>query len=354
MEMKKDIAVISFSEKGEELGNRIAAGLRDPYGANVTAERCRHGGLSRWTSENFEKTALVFIGSCGIAVRAVAPFVASKMTDPAVVVLDETGKYCISLLSGHIGGANDLVRLIAGLTGAEPVITTATDRNGVFSVDGWASSMGMKIYDSRNILPVADKLLSGNTVTMVSEVEISGAVPEGVAFSMSSALGHDPGAGEAGADVVISYHNCHRSDSLHIVPPVLVMGVGCRRGTPFASIQEAFSSACSKMDIHPASLCAVSSVDLKREEKGLIEFCQFHNVAFHCYTANELNGVIGDFTPSGFVSRITGVDNVCERSAAAECGPEGQVIMHKTIINGITVSFSVKHGDFAFDQQKKR
>ena len=354
MEMKKDIAVISFSEKGEELGNRIAAGLRDPYGADVTAERCRHGGLSRWTSENFEKDALVFIGSCGIAVRAVAPFVASKMTDPAVVVLDETGKYCISLLSGHIGGANDLVRLIAGLTGAESVITTATDRNGVFSVDGWASSMGMKIYDSRNILPVADKLLSGNTVTMVSEVEISGAVPEGVAFSTSSALGHDTEAGEAGADVVISYHNCHRSDSLHIVPPVLVMGVGCRRGTPFASIQEAFSSACSKMDIHPASLCAVSSVDLKREEKGLIEFCQFYNVAFHCYTANELNGVMGDFTPSGFVSRITGVDNVCERSAAAECGPEGRVIMHKTIINGITVSFSVKHGDFAFDQQKKR
>ena len=354
MEMKKDIAVISFSEKGEELGNRIAAGLRDPYGADVTAERCVHGRLSRWTSENFEKDALVFIGSCGIAVRAVAPFVASKMTDPAVVVLDETGKYCISLLSGHIGGANDLVRLIAGLTGAEPVITTATDRNGVFSVDGWASSMGMKIYDSRNILPVADKLLSGNTVTMVSEVEISGAVPEGVAFSMSSALGYDPGAGEAGADVVISYHNCHRSDSLHIVPPVLVMGVGCRRGTPFASIHEAFSSACGKMDIHPASLCAVSSVDLKRDEKGLIEFCQFHNVPFHCYTADELNGIRGDFAPSSFVSRITGVDNVCERSAAAECGPDGRIIMHKTIINGITVSFSVKHGDFAFDHQKKQ
>ena len=294
--------------------------------------------LSQWTSENFGGDALIFIGSCGIAVRAVAPFVNSKLTDPAVVVIDETGKYCISLLSGHIGGANALVRLISGMTGAEPVITTATDRNGIFSVDAWASSMGMKIYDSSNIVNAADKLLSGRSITIVSDVKIGGTVPEGVSLSYTA---NDIGNAAAGTDVVISYHNCHEANALHLVPPVLIMGVGCRRGTPFATIQEAFFTACERMDIHPSSLCAVSSV----------EFCQFHGVPFRCYTADELNGVKGDFASSSFVSRITGVDNVCERSAAAECGPEGRVIMHKAIINGITLAFSVKPGGFTFDWQ---
>lgn len=338
-------AVISFSQRGEELGKKIATGLRDPFGADVTAERCRHGALSRWTSDNFEKDVLIFVGSCGIAVRAVAPFVSSKLTDPAVVVIDETGRYCISLLSGHIGGANRLVRLISRMTGAEPVITTATDRNGIFPVDDWASSMGMKIYDSRNIIAVADKLLSGAPVTMASEIKISGNPPDGVSVSFIDG----PDYGTENTDVVVSYHNCHDAKALHIVPPVLVMGIGCRRGTPFGTIQEAFSTACEKMDLHPSALCSVSSVDLKKDETGIREFCQFHEVPFHCYTAGELNGVDGDFTPSGFVSRITGTDNVCERSAAAECGPEGRIIMHKTVVNGIAVSFSVKPGEFTFD-----
>lgn len=344
------IAVISFSNKGEELGNRIAAGLRDHFGADVTAERCRHGALSSWTSDNFEKDALIFVGSCGIAVRAVAPFVTSKLTDPAVAVIDETGRYCISLLSGHIGGANRLVRIISGLTGSEPVITTATDRNGVFSVDAWASSMGMKIYDGRNIMTVADKLLSGAPVTMVSEVDIGGTVPFGVSVSLSD--GRDTGAETA--DILVSYHNCHDAKALHLVPPVLVMGIGCRRGTTFASIQEAFSTACEKLDLHPSALCSVSSVDLKKDETGIREFCQFHGVPFHCYSADELNSVDGDFTPSGFVSRITGTDNVCERSAAAECGRKGRIIMHKTVVNGIALSFSVRPGDFTFDDHENR
>lgn len=150
-----NISIISFSARGYELSENLARTLSNTNGKdeyNVTWERCRPGKLHNWTGENFSRDALIFIGSCGIAVRAIAPLVKSKVSDPAVIVMDERGKYCISLLSGHIGGANRLVRILAELTGAEPVITTATDLNNLFSVDEWASSQGMKIINPGNIV----------------------------------------------------------------------------------------------------------------------------------------------------------------------------------------------------------
>ena len=173
-----NISIISFSARGYELSENLARTLSNTNGKDkyhVTWERCRPGKLHSWTGENFSRDALIFIGSCGIAVRAIAPFVKSKVSDPAVIVMDERGKYCISLLSGHIGGANRLVRILAELTGAEPVITTATDLNNLFSVDEWASSQGMKIINPGNIVKTADKLLNGETIFLKSLVPVGGA-----------------------------------------------------------------------------------------------------------------------------------------------------------------------------------
>ncbi|MDR1532759.1 MAG: cobalamin biosynthesis protein [Clostridiales bacterium] len=114
-------AIICFSDKGCSLGKRVKA-----YFDGAALTRCPQGGLDGWTRENFDRGALIFISSCGIAVRAIAPYLKSKTTDPAVVVIDEHGKHAVSLLSGHMGGANALTAKLAAHIGAEAVITTAS------------------------------------------------------------------------------------------------------------------------------------------------------------------------------------------------------------------------------------
>ena len=128
-------AYLAFTEKGLALAQKLASALPG------TVDRCGHGGpgLADWAAEQFAHAdALIFVGAVGIAVRAIAPHCKSKTTDPAVVVVDECGRFAVPILSGHLGGANDLARAIAAVCGAVPVITTATDAHGIFAVDEWA------------------------------------------------------------------------------------------------------------------------------------------------------------------------------------------------------------------------
>ena len=129
MTQRDGIAYLSFTKRGAELAERLQKALGGETASGVT--------LSAWTADNFPvRRALVYVGAAGIAVRAIAPYLQSKATDPAVIAVDERGLFVVPLASGHLGGANDLARQIASLTGGTAVITTATDINGVFAVDG--------------------------------------------------------------------------------------------------------------------------------------------------------------------------------------------------------------------------
>lgn len=152
-------AYAAFTETGLALAETLARALPGP----VT--RCGHGGpsLAEWTAAAFaQNEALIFVGAVGIAVRAIAPFCRSKASDPAVVVVDECGHFAVPLLSGHLGGANDLARAIAALCGAVPVITTATDAHGLFAVDEWARHHNCQVLEPERIKTVSGKLLAGS------------------------------------------------------------------------------------------------------------------------------------------------------------------------------------------------
>lgn len=309
------LAVLAFSSRGEALAQRLQEKL--PH--EVTWQRCPKGGLADWTAEAFGRAeGLVFVSSCGIALRAIAPHVCSKLSDPAVVVVDETGKFAVSLLSGHLGGANALTEEIAEAIGATPVITTATDVNGLFAVDVWANAQGLTIENPHAIKLVSGKLVNGETVRVRSDYPLAGRLPRGMVLT------------DGEADLEISC--CPRGTGLHLIPRIVTLGIGCRRDTPAETIE----AAVKALSISPAAVKQVCSIDLKAKEPGLLEFCRRHELPFETFSAEALAAVPGVFSPSRFVQSVTGVDNVCERSAVLGSG--GSLLIPKTPLNGVTVA----------------
>lgn len=318
-----NIRYLAFSQKGEELAHRLA----EQYRGSVT--RCKEGGLQEWTTQNFYGAdALVYIGSVGIAVRAIAPHLQSKIVDPAVVVIDETGRYVVPILSGHLGGANDLARDFSELLGGTAVITTATDRNGLFAVDEWAKRNHCIVANPKQIKSVSGKLLNGDTVAFYSDYYIDGPLPKGL----------QEGTKED-CDFRISIDKAYPHDtSLHLVPRIVVAGIGCKRDAAEEAIDTLFQEVLEQYRISELSVCKVCSIDLKAKEPGLLQFAYHHDLEFQTFSAEELNQVEGEFSSSFFVKNTTGVDNVCERSAVLGSG--GTLICNKIAKNGVTVALA--------------
>ena len=317
-------AYLAFTAKGEALARRLAEALP----GSVT--RC--GGqvtLQGWTARHFaQDEALVFVGAVGIAVRAIAPHCKSKVSDPAVVAVDEGARFAVPLLSGHLGGANGLARALAERCGAQPVITTATDVNGLFAVDLWARAQGCRVLEPERIKAVSSALLAGQTVRYWSPWPVEGQPPAGVERAETP---------EA-ADFALTL--TPRGRGLHLVPPIGVLGVGCRRGTTAEGLEEAFSAFCRQTGLSPAAVSAAASIDLKKDEPGIAQFCAAHGWPITFYSADRLRGVPGQFTPSAFVASVTGVDNVCERAAAAASG--GAVVLPKQAGGGVTLALAAR------------
>lgn len=279
--------------------------------------------------------AMVFVGSVGIAVREIAPHVRDKSTDPAVVSIDELGKFAVPLLSGHIGGANDLALALAEAIGATPVITTATDINKKFSVDAWAARKGLVIASLSRAKTVSAAILEQN-VPLKSDFPIVTNLPNGVVLADS---------GDVGIRISVFKDEPYER-TLRLIPPILHLGIGCRKGTERSAIKEAVDVVLKDNNIDYRAIKCVASIDLKKGEPGLLEFCTERKLPVQFYTAEELKAVPGDFTPSEFVESITGVDNVCERSALIGAK---ELIVKKTAMNGVTVAVAAEHLEVRFE-----
>ena len=316
-----NLAFAAFTQRGQTLAQRLA----DTLGGTVT--RCGKGHpLDAWTQANFAcRDGLIFVGATGIAVRAVAPYLQSKATDPAVVVVDEGGTFAISLLSGHLGGANQLARQAAELLGATPVITTATDVRRLFAVDTWAKAQGCRVLEPERIKIVSGKLLAGERITLRCPWPIGGELPNGVLLTDRE---------DCDVDVTLCPGP---TKALHIIPQLLVLGVGCRRGTSEGTITETVTQVLNRLGCAPQALARVCSIDLKAEEPGLVAFCHTWGLPLVTYSAQELEQVPGTFTPSDFVRQVTGTDNVCERSAVLGSGG-GVLCQKKSKGDGITLA----------------
>ena len=323
-------AVFAFTERGKATARRVADHLDGEINLYAPARLAGEGfdayegSLPGFVGGLFDREVLIFVGAAGIALRAVAPYVASKKSDPAVLCMDEAARYVIPLLSGHIGGANALARRLAAALDATPVITTATDVNGRFSVDAWATEQGMAITSMVLAKRVSAEILVRD-IPFWSDADRPGTLAGGLVWSDSGELG-----------ICASVHDVKPfDDTLLLVPRVLHIGVGCRRGTPAEAIEAAILKILAEYKLRPEAVARVASIDVKANEAGLLEYCRSHGWPIRFYSAAQLNAVQGSFSKSEFVKNTVGVDNVCERAAAAS---SGEIIVKKTALNGVTAA----------------
>ncbi|MBU5430177.1 cobalt-precorrin 5A hydrolase [Kineothrix sp. MSJ-39] len=295
--------------------------------------------LQEWTGEAFaDHQPILFIGACGIAVRAIAPFVQDKLTDSPVLVMDEKGRHIIPILSGHIGGANELACRLAEAIGAEPVLTTATDVNHIFAVDVFAKENGLRIANREGIRYISDKLLRGQQVSVqldkafpfqIKEVEL----PEGlVLYDKGKRSDLDP-------DLVIFRKKngmAGSTQALYLTVKPYVLGIGCKKGKSLAELRSFVQRHVTAEQLQ--NCYAIASIDLKAEEVGLQELAQYYGVPLITYSSEVLSQVEGTFSESDFVKETTGVGSVCER--AAVCLGKGQLLQRKIAEDGMTLAIA--------------
>lgn len=379
-------AVISFTAKGAAKNRDLTALLQKQISCTgysfykytlegQTAFR-NVGSLTETLFSSCE--LLIFIGAAGIAVRAIAPFIREKDQDPAVLVMDEHALHVISLLSGHLGGANDWCRQLALLTGAEPVITTATDLNNVFAVDLFARDNCLFIENRDGIKEVSGRLLHGEKVGFYSELPWEGRLPEllvpcekggdgllrpqrgeenggqpecrGENSGQPQCSIENNGLPECGIVISARPHAVHFPVTCRLALQDLTVGIGCRKGVAGAEISAFLEAVFQKYGLDKRRIARFASIRLKEKEPGILELAFAERLPFVTFTAQELEAVPGTFAASGFVRKTVGVDNVCERAAVLGSGG-GKLLVPKQAAGGITIAVAQRIPDIRFIQR---
>lgn len=376
------IAIAGFTTSGCVLAQKIVSELEGarawaPHRISEEVGLPGFDSVGAWAGEAFAHgcDGIVFVGACGIAVRAIAPYVTSKMHDPAVVCVDEAGTWAISLLSGHVGGANDLARRIARIVGATPVVTTATDVRDVFAIDEWAARQGLVIANPQLIKHVSGALLEGGHVgvRVGRQVSLTGELPAG--FMREKCAGDTDSASDtdsagdirkpcrAGAapDSADASHVLHAHvhigpelpcendpDTLHLITCNAVVGVGCRHGCEPATLQDGVETALASLGLAPEAVSTLATIDLKAAEPAVVELAAKHGWLLRTFSAQALAAQSGDFASSEFVRTHVGVDNVCERALAC-C--RAVRILDKQAHQGTTVAVGLVPEVLSFDMK---
>ena len=339
------LAIICFTRNGEVLCRKLMKETEtishqwEAYSTKEGTGLTFVASLSKWMTDVFETVdGIVFVGACGIAVRAIAPFLKSKTTDPAVVVLDEGGNFSISLLSGHIGGANALAVELAKIVGAAPVITTATDVNKKFAVDVWAKKRELCIRSMTVAKHISAAVLDGEQIGIQSDFPLE-TLPEGLLVTDDCNLG-----------IVISLDEGKKpfKGTLTLVPKIVFLGMGCRKDSPMEKIEALVLQVLKEHDISLFAIKAICSIDLKQGELGFLKLCKKYGWNFVTFTKDELQKVAGDFASSSFVESKVGVDNVCERAAVLASG--GDLVVKKIAKDGMTIAVAIKNWSVDFNE----
>ncbi len=343
------MAVYAVTRAGARLGHELASALDGELflPRRLSDEPGVHffDSLPDCLAETFSAfRGHVFVCAAGIAVRAIAPHLRSKASDPAVVVLDETGRFAVSLLSGHLGGANDLALTVAETVGATPVVTTATDNAGVPAVDLLARRLGMAVADASKIKHVSAALLEGRRVTLFDPEDRLGARDDpalaGHFEHVSDPALLDPDQPSVWVHWKLPPRDLRAGKLLALHPRTLTAGIGCRRGASRDEILAALKPALDQRNLAQAGLGYLASIDLKSREPGLVAAAHELGLELRTFTAAELDRVE---TPgrSPRVKDKVGTASVSEASALLAAGPGARLLAPKQVHGNVTVAVAL-------------
>ncbi len=325
-------AVYAVTEKGIRLGRRLAESLGGtlfvPERLAAASGAAGYVSLSGLVAETFGRyPAHVFVCACGIAVRAIAPHLRDKASDPGVVCLDDAGRFAVSLLSGHLGGANALAREVAGVVGAVPVVTTATDAAGAPAIEMLAREAGLPMENAVAARRVNAALAAGGPVAVFDPFGRFVVSDPAAARFFEWVAAPEPSGPEDPLVVVDWRLGPHTPTRLYLRPRLVTAGVGCRRGTPAADILALVARACRQAGISAASIGRVASIEAKRDEAGLLEAAEALDAEPVFFAAGALAGVAVPH-PSATVAKRMGTGSVCEAAAILASGG-GRLVVPK-------------------------
>ena len=360
---RTELAVFAYTEDGaalalrlrKVLGEKCRVFLHSAHAVQKPGSASSADGITEFTDTGTvleqvwaEANAILFISAAGIAVRASASFLRGKTQDPAVLCMDDTARYVIPLLSGHLGGANEWAERIAGVFDTEPVITTSTDRHGVFAVDLFAKANGFVIEDPGMIRKISGALLAGEKVGWCCCDESLASVDPGtdalVRCSCVSDCTSDRHLCKMYADRPLTGITLTQDSSLpaqfaqecRLCPRNIYLGIGCRRGKSAEEISRVVKDALDANGVSMKRVCAIASIDLKKDEEGICELAHQLRAEFVTFSAEQLMETEGEFSSSEYVLEQVGADNVCERSAVKASG--GELVFGKYARDGVTVA----------------
>ncbi len=318
--------VVFLNKRGNKLGRKIQKGIQHPHVELVTFKAFKelHRSGALWN----KGVGLIFIMASGIVIRSIAPCIKSKKEDPAVVVLDESGMNAISLLSGHLGRANELCRVTASLTGARPVITTASDVLGLAPIDLWAEAHDLEPVSKDGLKRAASLLVSKKELKVYTEFQVH-SLPPGVV--QTTTLDE--------ADLVVSLKKRGNASpgAVHFVPKIVSIGIGCHSHISAEQLFATLMKFLAGHDLHEASVKCLASIDRRRDTPALFEIAKRLGIPLRFFSREELSRLEVQ-TPSEMVESSIGLKGVAEPAALLAAGSTASLIIPKRKYGHMTLA----------------
>ena len=333
------LAIISVSNKGQELAYELKE-ILDSDSTIIKCDLYHKDVKNHFPILFYEYDAIIAIMASGILIRSIAPLIESKLSDPAVVNIDDNGKFVISTLSGHLGGANDLAIKISKLINATPVITTSTDVNNKLGIDVLARDLYLSIDKPEEILFFNKSILDGCEISLTVNPNknfeylfeyISNNDNEiNVSIYYSSKINQD--------EILVSLDE----HELILKEKKIVVGIGCRRDKEYEKIHDGFMKTLNELKILPSRVNLLASAEIKKDEKGILELSEKMDIPVEFVEIDKLKMFeSNDVSKSEFVYSKFGIYGVCEPSAMIMAGFGSKLIYKKTSYDGVTISVAV-------------
>jgi cobalt-precorrin 5A hydrolase len=355
----KGIAIVAITKRGVETALWINEALAKqglhgnvfaPPKYNQTGVIALEKKIDEFVKETYSKVdAVVAVMATGIIIRAVAPLLESKLVDPAVVGVDASGRFVISLLSGHYGGANELTRLIADGIGATPVITTASDVMGKQSIDELARVLHLKIMNPASLVAVNSAIVNDEKLVIVTLGDVNVPLTKVLGFDVkraenaeeAAAIVNRYNAGAVLAQVSLPQNKFTKPVTL-LKPLTVAVGLGARKEVAEDTIVDAVNAALTKAKVPLERVDRLATVSIKKSSEPMINAAQKLGLKLEFFDVETLRVLKhGDLSPdSEIVKRNIGVGGVCERAALIAAGKKPRLILKKTKQNGVTVAIA--------------